>query len=89
MENENNETKQDDVQDISMIEQAKKAKEENQKVLEQMTAERKKMEKLQTEMILGGGSRQTIPQKQQTAEEKYVEETKKAFKGLGFSPIVE
>ena len=85
-ENTNDSTSHDEV---SMIEQAKKLKEENTKILDEMKKERAKMEKLHSEMILGGGSRQTMPQRQPTAEEKYIEETKKAFNGLGFSPLIE
>lgn len=73
----------------SMFEEAKKLRDENTKILDEMKKERAKMEKLHGEMILGGGSRMAPRPPQKTANDIYKEETKKAFEGLGFSPLAE
>jgi hypothetical protein len=76
-----------DTDDISPIEEAKKIQEENKKILEQMTAERKKMEKAAADLMVGGRSfagQQT--KKELTEEEKWEISAKERYKGTGLDP---
>jgi len=71
--------------DISPLEEARKLNEENKKLLEQMTAERKRMEKLQADILIGGRSfagkeRVTPEQEAQTKAQTQADEIVKAFK---------
>jgi hypothetical protein len=81
---ETTETTNGDNNILSPLEQAKAIQEENKKILEQMSEERKKMEKAAGEMIIGGGSfAGTQPTKPKTQAEIDEEDAMQIVKARG------
>ena len=73
--------------EISPLEEAKKLKEENIKLLAEMRKEREKIEKAAAELLVGGRSfaGQTKP-KELSEDEKWAADAKIRYEGTGYDP---
>jgi hypothetical protein len=81
--NEAEEQEKEEEEDI--LAEARKVRDENKKILEQLKAERQRIERATAEMMMTGRSR-AIQSKQETADEKWEREAKIRYAGTGMDP---
>lgn len=72
----------------SPLELARQLNEDNKKLLNQITEERKKIEKASAEMMISGRSYMSPKPKEKTEEEKWAERARQRYKGTGMDPTI-
>jgi len=70
----------------SALDEAKELFEQNKKLLDQISEERKKIEKATAEIKISGRSFAGQVKKEETTDEKWVREAKERYKGTGLDP---
>lgn len=83
---EEEEIKEEKEEEKSIIVQAQEERKLMDESLQKIREEREKLEKLQTDIALGGRSIMGEPEKELTDHEKYVERAKERYKGSGRDP---
>lgn len=71
---------------ISPLEEARKLRDENTKLLSELRKERERIEKASAEMLISGKSFNSQRQKEETADEKWAKEAKLRYAGTGMDP---
>jgi len=72
----------------SPLELAKQINEDNKKILQQITEERKRLEKASADMLISGRSYMSPKPKEKTEEEKWAERARERYKGTGMDPTI-
>ena len=70
----------------SALDEAKELFEQNKKLLDQISEERKKIEKATAEIMISGRSFAGQAKKEETPDEKWAREAKERYKGTGLDP---
>ena len=72
----------------SPLELARQLNEDNKKLLEQISAERKRIEKASADMLISGRSYMSPKPVEKTEDEKWAERARQRYKGTGMDPTL-
>jgi hypothetical protein len=82
------ESSEDPISSPSPLELARQLNEDNKKILQQITEERKRLEKASADIMISGRSYMSPKPKEKTEDEKWADRARQRYKGTGMDPTI-